>query len=395
MPLSSCDDDRLTLALTAKAKLDEARRLAESGDYARALDCYLFAFDNGSAVSSWGGVRLSYIPSEIVELGNTYPPARIAMENRRDAREQLLRAGETDYNVVAEWASINRYLGDKERELNLLKEVQASGTLPESLKRKIVGDHFDQLLAERDYRLLADYFNDYGRRFLFEILHYEEARLFPDHQAGRLRIDQNKRRILTGGAKLLELAFGIGKQKQADEIIERILKHCYDAEAFATLVQVAKKAGKKRKARQLEVRAAQADLINDNVGSASTLGTGGRAETSVLTLLAAALDQVDVSDEKYDPIVTFVSNQAGVQSCFIVNSDAKVLASKGLERASAEAHAHEVAEILSGTVAVVASIKPSKLQGIILKSDSGYFVIFAFGPVTLVILSTEGLSQIL
>lgn len=253
MPLSSCDENRLQLAEEAEFKYKQAAELVKLKDYARALEFYLFAFDNGRAVSGWGGVRLSYIPGAIADLGKLYPEAKKALRSRRNVREKLILAGETDFEVVSEWLSLNRYLHDQERELALLQKLETRGALDESVREKIIDSNFDRLLQLRQYDTLSRYFDDFGNDFMFQIFHYETALLFPDKWARRASslVDYQRRRIFSEGLKVFELALGIKKEKQADEIAKRILLYCDDPESYDKLAKAAERAGVKSKASEL------------------------------------------------------------------------------------------------------------------------------------------------
>ncbi len=255
MPISSCDENRLQLAQEAQAKLKQARELAVTEDHAAALECYLFAFDNGMAVNGWGGVRLSYIPSEIAELGEKYPPAKAALRLRRDAREELIRAGEKDFNIVLEWISLNRYLHEQERELKLLKDFEQRGVADEKLKDQIINSNFERLLATKRYDVLSEYLDHFGHNFMLQIFHYERAALFTEkykHKDQSVSMaDYWKKHLREEGAKVFELALGTNKDFQADEIAKRVLLHCNNAEAYSVLIAAASRAGRKNKGREL------------------------------------------------------------------------------------------------------------------------------------------------
>jgi len=264
-PYSSCDENRLQLAQEAQQNFERARELVRTEDHAGALECYLFAFDNSLAVDGWGGVRLSYIPGEIAMLGEKYPPAKTALELRRNAREELIRGGETNFDVVAEWLSLNAYLNEKDRELALMNELQDSGRLDESLREEIIDSNFDRLLAQKRYEIPCEYLDDFGNNFMFQIFHYEEAALFPGKRrknASGSMTDYLKIRIADEGAKVFELALGAKKELQADEIAKRIFLHCNNAHAYSKLIDAATRAGHKNKARKL-LQQAKANLAKD------------------------------------------------------------------------------------------------------------------------------------
>jgi hypothetical protein len=259
MPISSCDENRLQLAQEAQLKLKNARELAKTDDNAAALECYLFAFDNGLAVDGWGGVRLSYIPSEIAQLGDKYSPAKLALQIRRDAREELIRGGEKDFNVVMEWLCLNGYLHDKERELVLLNELQGEGKLDDSVKDRIIDSNFERLLEDQRYDVLSKYLDGFGHKFMYQIFHHEEAALFPKkyktNDESVSMSDYWKRHISDEGAKVFELALGVKRELQADEVAKRILLHCNDAYSYARLIFAADRARQKTKVRELRKQA--------------------------------------------------------------------------------------------------------------------------------------------
>ncbi len=267
MPFSSCDENRLELSNQAELMFKQARELAKTDDHAGALEAYLFAFDNGKAVYGWGGVRLSYIPGEIALLGEKYPPAKLALQFRRDAREQMLVDGETDFDVLSEWLCLNRYLNEKDRELELLKDLEAKGILDDSVKERIVESNFERLLEEQRYEVLAEYLDEFGHKFMFQIFHYDNEVLFPDRRerkiAGESMSDFWKSHIAIEGAKVYELALGVKKDLQADEIAKRVLLVNSAVETYAMLLVAASRAGRKNKAREL-LKMAKVNLAKED-----------------------------------------------------------------------------------------------------------------------------------
>lgn len=267
MPLSSCDENRLKTAADAEQKLKEARTLAREGHLEKALEAYLFAFDNSRFVSGWGGVRLSYIPSEIAAMGKTFPLAITALKERRDIREQLVLEGETDYDLVAEWTSINQYLGESIRELEVLEKLKKTGKNTKEMEERIIDSNFEHLLEQKEYKLLNRYINDYGRRFMNQIFHYETDTLLPQNDS---RWDPQrmaefwKRVIRKEGAQVFEVALGSKNDLIADEIAKRVLIHCNDLQSFAALTKAATRAGRKKKATEL-MKLAQATLPKEEL----------------------------------------------------------------------------------------------------------------------------------
>src|SRR5258705_11611195 len=90
-----------------------ADALARDGRNEEALAEYLWCFDHGlDGHPEFTGVRLSFLLSSLARLGAVHPPARQAMEERRD-RVQLAIDGHTaSPGEGTEFAALNHYLGE-------------------------------------------------------------------------------------------------------------------------------------------------------------------------------------------------------------------------------------------------------------------------------------------
>lgn len=265
---SSCDEDRLRIAQEAERKLSQARKLKAAGKFKQALECYLFAFDHGRYVSGWGGVRLSYIPAEIAAVGKEYTPALAALRERRDAREKLIREGETEFDIVAEWLSLNQYLGEKKRELAFLNELgEEEDGSHDNLRRRIIDENYDYLLEQRQYDLLTDHLPELASTFFsLWLLEYESEKVFPrwvdstGEKAQRM-LQHERTTMQREGLKLFEVALAAKEYAGADEVARRVLLHCNEPKSFIGLVSAAKRVGLKTKVREL-LKLAKSSLSN-------------------------------------------------------------------------------------------------------------------------------------
>lgn len=277
MPLSSCDDDRLSLIAKIQASFAQARELAKEGALAEALEAYLFAFDNGHLVPGWGGVSLSYIPSEIAKLGDRLPAALQALRQRRDAREKMLSEGEEDPYVIMEWQSLNRYLNEQKRELKLLRQLKAKGPVAQELEKSIVVENYDSLLRDGEYKTLADCFEKFGRKFLFSLFHFDCEVLLPSNQnkmpkeMWKAKLAQN---ILADGQKLYELALATKRWEHADEVARRVLSYCPTMDSFEKLEEVALRLNCKARLKKLRA-------IKEEILPAEVLVKGSKEERKI------------------------------------------------------------------------------------------------------------------
>ncbi len=129
--------------------MQHARTLAGNGQHEEALAELLWCFDYGAKENpAFVGVRLSFLPVQIAELGKKYPPALDALRERRDTAEQ--RAAKTKgtnrYMMdVMELAALDHYLGNDAANLELYDELKSES--PDSPILKFLGHHVvDELI---------------------------------------------------------------------------------------------------------------------------------------------------------------------------------------------------------------------------------------------------------
>lgn len=109
---------------TVRARHDLGRTLAQKGDDAGALREFLWCFDEGMVkVSSFSGVRTSFLLGDLGRLAKRYPPAREALLERCTAAEQRALHDERDSRSVNEFASLCAELGDDTRMLGVFDSL--------------------------------------------------------------------------------------------------------------------------------------------------------------------------------------------------------------------------------------------------------------------------------
>src|SRR5436190_22278410 len=107
--------------------LADARRLVQSGHYAAALEKHVWFHDHALAVEpSYYGVRLSFALRDWVELGRKYPPAMEKLQSIRDEKIALLSSGSREREVFHDVVSINEYLGQREKTVQLFNQFDAA-----------------------------------------------------------------------------------------------------------------------------------------------------------------------------------------------------------------------------------------------------------------------------
>lgn len=120
--------------------------LARSGHPDAALAEYLWCFDEGMVrVSSFTGVRVSFLLGSWGRLAATYPPAKTALIERRDRAQAAFLAG--DASRALDLAALNDALGDTDANLEILNNLPTSDPRRGPFAQRL----FSKLLAARRY----------------------------------------------------------------------------------------------------------------------------------------------------------------------------------------------------------------------------------------------------
>jgi len=139
----------------ASKVLKEARELARQHDYQAALEKYTWFHDHALEHDpAMAGVRLSYAVVEWVDLGEKFPPARVALESVRDTKTQALEAGSEDVSLFFDVHAINRALGEPERTRDLFALIAIGNR---ELAQKCFMAATDALVQTREFSLARSF----------------------------------------------------------------------------------------------------------------------------------------------------------------------------------------------------------------------------------------------
>jgi len=233
-----------------------ADRLAQLGKHKEALEHYLWCFDEGlKHDSSYVGVRVSFLLSDIKRLGAAYPPAIKALEKRRDDAEQTVRdfiAGkklkpadgeandigglfnrmlnrqstEIASTAAGDVAALNDTLEDNPRTIKLydkLLECDRAGA--DDVRGWLFSRIEKDLIRARRY---DDFIRDGNplQELRFDIQMYRKQGSFgvemPPNLKKRME-DLEKRRLAESAGMYYEVYLGAGQLKEAAMVSEEIL----------------------------------------------------------------------------------------------------------------------------------------------------------------------------
>jgi hypothetical protein len=157
----------------AQRALDDAKRLADQGDYEAALAKHVWFHDNALKVRrSYYGVRLSFALSYWIELGKKYPKALETLKSIRDEKTSRLLAGVTQRDLFHDVKSINKHLNETAATAELFKRLEAGSP---SFASAVYDIADEALLQAHEYELAKKYLGDPKMRLATAKRNFDEG----------------------------------------------------------------------------------------------------------------------------------------------------------------------------------------------------------------------------
>lgn len=132
-------------------RMQYAKVLAEKGQFEKALEEYLWCYDNGLKDPAFFGVRNSFLLSYIARLGKQHPPAKSALLQRRDEREKKVLSGTDGKRDLDEVLAINEAIGDEEGTLRLFNGLSGGDEKAKAKRGRMVDNVLELLIKARRY----------------------------------------------------------------------------------------------------------------------------------------------------------------------------------------------------------------------------------------------------
>ena len=198
--------------------LRDIRELVKSGNYSEALERHIWFHNHALEYDeSMSGVRASFALRDWLELGEKYPPARIALVEIRDRKTEELVSGDENREFFSDVKSLNRVLEQSERTASLFDEIDASN--PDAAKTYWIFAKEPVLKAER-YDLVRKYIQDPTTEFAKLKEDYDfMVELYSDPQVDGKKLQAyNEESLVTESLQLIEIARVFGDEEAAREI---------------------------------------------------------------------------------------------------------------------------------------------------------------------------------
>jgi len=240
-------------------RMELGRALALAGQSAEALAEFLWCFDHGQDPTLvFEGVRTHALLREISNLGKKYPPARVALVERRDLARTRILQERSPGRAMEEFLGLNDAMGEKEVTIELYEQLRGLEGKSEVIQR-LMKSILLPMMEQRRYEevlagsaSIADWLNskrDMLRRFEGERPEFVEVRAFTLNET--LRDGGNYYEAILGAAGTAAAM----AQPSVEEFEEQLLAIDGTSYNYSRLIKHATRAGAFGRARALVARA--------------------------------------------------------------------------------------------------------------------------------------------
>jgi hypothetical protein len=107
------------------SRYDLAKQLAMKGELDRATEEYAWLWVNSAETPGYGGVRGSFMASDMQRLASRHPPARERFSRFRDEAGERLKQDKVDRSDLDDWVVLNDVVGESSKTLEWFDRVKA------------------------------------------------------------------------------------------------------------------------------------------------------------------------------------------------------------------------------------------------------------------------------
>jgi len=247
-----------------------ADRLAAADRYEEALKEYLWCYDEAVGQPGEMGMRSTSLLADIVSLGAKYPPAKRALEMRRDEAEQrvkdtviplkssnleLTRRAAQDLLAVS---ALNDGLRTPERTIALYEDMRRRGELHFSQKTVFAQTLIGPFVQARRYQDALGLF-DAPESYVTSRIQMAKMLIGAERSSSiesstPSTDDMSTRIAVTDMSRVYEALVGTRQTERADKVADQILAFAPNWPTYVTLIEAAARAGSSDTARQIGTR---------------------------------------------------------------------------------------------------------------------------------------------
>ena len=238
--------DPLSAKIELEKQLDRARYYEKNGEYQKALERYLFVFDKSRPFPEFDNIRIALILLKISTMGDQFPPAREAIEIRRNNLAYLIKEGKADRRDINEFSEMNDELNESQKTMELYFEIKEAHQIPKILQERFASVVWEKLVIQKKYKDLVGIARILANIEAFLIAEYEVSSTFPyGKKAEDPRYMQGlKEKINKEVFLVYEALIAIKNDKVANNLKRWILRFRDDSETYEILIKAAMNAGR-------------------------------------------------------------------------------------------------------------------------------------------------------
>lgn len=209
--------------------LNDTKGLVSAGKYAEALKRHIWFHENALQHDpSMYGVRLSFALRNWKQLGDKYPPAKIALIKTRDQKAKAILGGERSQAIFHDVVSINEVLEEVGKTVSLFEAMDK--THPD-----VANEFWDvakeAIIAAKRYDLIEKYIGDLLVEYdQVKLMYDRNMKLYDDPLIGGVEFKSyNENNFVEECLMLIEVATAIGKTESSLKIQSKAFKVVKDS----------------------------------------------------------------------------------------------------------------------------------------------------------------------
>lgn len=225
-----------TLESNLESLLAQAREQRDFGDYAESMESYLKFFEE-SRNTSYAGVRLSYVPTEMKKMGESYIPALDALHDLRDAREKRIFASRASWGDINEWSSLSEIIDGNEYIITAYDQFRFRGNNDPIVLSNVLEHNWEAFIeAGRYSELVSLAFQKWGNL---------DSMVSTIERSDRADVrDSMGDYVVREYARIYEVLLATENSEDARQLSESLLSNSKTGVTYHALITAAKAAGK-------------------------------------------------------------------------------------------------------------------------------------------------------
>jgi len=234
-----------------KQRNERSRQRQMQQDWPGATEDLLYFFDHSRNVGGWGGVRLSFTLGSLVQIGHHHPPARQELIRRRDVREQAIRQGVGGFDIVHEYAALERALEQRKRIIPLMDDLNQDPQPHTQALEHLANVTWEYLAEQNRYDLIKPVLESQIRSYRRHLFEIKDNPSFPFKQPRGRIVAFNHNKAMDDGPMLYEASLAVERFDWAKKVKRELLDYESSEETYLALIDAAKNAGDQELAKSI------------------------------------------------------------------------------------------------------------------------------------------------